>query len=461
VFFKIKKSKALYDDLSYIDDLLIDKEFTDNFSSKIKKHEKLPKHVLVYIKEKEKPLRRKIWSDFFMAITKAFKKEHREQEGKLLNKIYYTLIELLPELFDSQEDENIFFSSLSVSLGDSEEYGRELIVYRALRYCIHYNDEEGCKKILDSRFLKKNEIYFCSLDFSDDTDPVDQSKIIKWFLYRYDMANAIRYLSLVSWKWSFLIKLIHILINKKGATVILSLFMIYCNLPCLWNVKIEERYFYYLEFAVITLFLTVYLVNKATAKNIDDTKAMLLLFQVSLPRLWGAILMGLINIALSDRSWTFPLRIKERHFFIICILTFISAYLYLYLEVSSQVSDSKQATARTSKIVTLGLIEAFFFSYLICQIFAESVIPDLVPKEELIVFQGERMYNISNILVMPKFIPTIKCYPTLIILWSFLSLLIGMFIQNFWDRENLISSPFADDMTLEVAPKPGVEEREA
>jgi len=460
VFFNRKKSKALLKDLSYIDELLIDKEL-DNFSSKIKKYEKLPEDLLIYIKEKEKPLKSKIWGEIFTAITKTFREEHREQEGKFLNKIYYSMIELLSELFDNKEEETEFFRSLSASLGDSEEYGRELIVYRALRYSIHYNDEEGCKKILDSRFLKKNEIYFCSLDFSDDTDPVDQSKIIKWFLYRYDMANAIRYLSLVSWKWSFLIKLIHILINKKGATVLICLFMIYSNLPCLWNVKIEERYFYYLEFIAIAIFLTVYLINKATAKNIDDTKAMLLLFQVSLPRLWGAILMGLINIALSDRSWTFPLRIKERHFFIVCILTFISAYLYLYLEVSSQVSDSKQATARTSKIVTLGLMEAFFFSYLICQIFAESVIPDLVPKEELIVLQEQTIYNISNILVMPKFIPTLKLYPTLIILWSFLSLLIGMFIQNFWDRENLISSPFAEDMTLEVAPKPGVEERNA
>ena len=461
MFFNRRKSKALLTDLSYIDDMLIDKELIDNFSSKIKKYEKLPENLLIYIKEKEKPIRREIWSVFFTAITKAFREEHREQEGKFLNKIYYTMIELLPELFDNQEEEASFFQSLSASLGDSEEYGRELIVYRALRYSIHYNDEEGCKKILDSKILKKNEIYFCSLDFSDDTDPVDQSKIIKWFLYRYDMSNAIRYLSLISWKWSFLIKLIHILINKKGATVLLSLFIIYCNVPCLWNIKIEERYFYYLEFIVIALFLTVYLISKATEKKIDDTKAMLLLFQVSLPRLWGAILMGLINIALSDRSWTFPLRIKERYFFIVCILTFISAYLYLYLEVSSQVSDSEQAISRTSKIVTLGLIEAFFFSYLICQIFAESVIPDLVPKEELIVLQGEHIYSISNILVMPKFIPTLKFYPTLIILWSFLSLLIGMFIQNFWDRENLISSPFAEDMTLEVAPKPGVDNRNA
>jgi hypothetical protein len=39
-------------------------------------------------------------------------------------------------LFDSQEDENIFFQLFSVSLGGFRRYGRELIVYRALSYAI-------------------------------------------------------------------------------------------------------------------------------------------------------------------------------------------------------------------------------------------------------------------------------------------------------------------------------------
>jgi len=445
-------------DIAYIDNVLnfINAGDVDTFCSEVKKHENFLEDIALYIKNQDHLIALDVWSSLFISLTLAFRVEQREKEGKILNTVYYKLVELISLIVESEDEEKDVFQKISSKLTDSQEYGRELIVYRALRYSIQYNDEEGCKKILDSKLLGKGEIYFCSLDFHDESDPVDQSKLIKWFLYRYDISNAIRYLSLISWKWTFLIKLLHWLVNKRGTTIILLLFFLYCNVPFLRSFTIPERYFYYLEFIVIFSFLIVYLVSKATSKAIDETKALLLLFQISLPRLWGAILMGLITVALSEISWTFPLRIKERYFFIICILTFISAFLYLYLEVSSSVVDSKQAIARTSKIVILGLIEAFFLSFLICQMFSESVMPDLISSEGLIALKEEYLYNISNIIAMPKFIPNVKIYPPLIILWSFLSLLIGMFIQNFWDRENLISSPFDKEMTLGVAPRPGI-----
>ena len=62
--------------------------------------------------------------------------------------------------------------------------------------------------------------------------------------------------------------------------------------------------------------------------------------------------------------------------------------------------------------------------------------------EGLNILKGKFVYIYSEHIGLPNYIESLKIFPPIIILWSFLSLLIGMFIQNFWARENLINSPF-------------------
>ena len=388
-------------------------------------------------------------------LTVAFRSEMTEKDGKYFNKIYYKLILLLPEIAADEEEEKEIFATIASKLGDSEEYGRDLVVYRALRYSIQYNDEDQSRKILDSKLSGKKQSYFETLDFHDEKDPVDQSKMIRWFLYRYDISNAIRYLSMVPMKWAFMIKILNWLINKGGGIALLLIFLAYCNMPFLTKIEIPEHYFLYLEFAGIGIFLLIYFLNRNRSGEVDTIKSMLLIFQISLPRMWGAILMGIITIALSETGWTFPLHINARSFFLICILMFIAAFLYLYLEVSSHTSDTEKASDKTSKILLLGFLESFFLSILVSRLFAASIFPYLMADEGLNILKGKFVYIYSEHIGLPNYIESLKIFPPIIILWSFLSLLIGMFIQNFWARENLINSPFEDEMELGEAPKAG------
>jgi len=455
---KDKLTIKLNTDFPYIEHLLYFAEKNDikTFVSEIRKYDTLLRDIEIYIKNKENLVdKRNIWGSLFITITMAFRDEMTEKEGQNLDKIYYMLIMLLPEIIETYEDEKELFAKIAKQLGDSEEYGRELLFYRALRYSIQYNDEVQAREILDSKFLDPKKRYFETLDFHDEKDPVDQSKMIRWFLYRYDISNAIRYLSMIPMKWCFMIKPLHWLINRGGGLAFLFLFLLYCNMPVLTKVRIPEHYFYYLEFLAIGVFLIFYYINRNTSKDIDPIKAMLLIFQISLPRMWGAILMGIITIALAETGWIFPLHINARSFFLICILMFIAAFLYLYLEVTSHTSDTERASDKTSKILLLGFLESFFLSILVSRLFAASVFPYLISEENLLDLQDNFIYFYSDYFGLPNYIESLKIFPPIIILWSFLSLLIGMFIQNFWARENLTTSPFEDKMELGEAPKAG------
>ena len=99
-----------------------------------------------------------------------------------------------------------------------------------------------------------------------------------------------------------MIKILNWLINKGGGIALLLIFLAYCNMPFLTKIEIPEHYFLYLEFAGIGIFLLIYFLNRNRSGEVDTIKSMLLIFQISLPRMWGAILMGIITIALSPKQ---------------------------------------------------------------------------------------------------------------------------------------------------------------
>ena len=147
-----------------------------SFASEVRKHDNFLKDLDLSIKnKKEKKEKQDIWSAFFIMLTVAFRSEMTEKDGKYFNKIYYKLILLLPEIAADEEEEKEIFATIASKLGDSEEYGRDLVVYRALRYSIQYNDEDQSRKILDSKtFRAKNRVISKLLISMMKKDPVDQ-----------------------------------------------------------------------------------------------------------------------------------------------------------------------------------------------------------------------------------------------------------------------------------------------
>lgn len=166
------------------------------------------------------------------------------------------------------------------------------------------------------------------------------------------------------------------------------------------------------------------------------------------PRLLGAIIVGLSVLLFQDTSWNFGMELSTANLALIGLVVYPMALLYIFINVHKELryltydDDAGQNKGKQNsmmnrsirvslKVFSIGLLESFFAVLITSSLLFRGVFnnsqPYCFPQGNLWV-----TWNIGRF--------SIGFFPTIIFLWTGLSLLIGAFAQLLWQDKQITST---------------------
>ena len=157
-------------------------------------------------------------------------------------------------------------------------------------------------------------------------------------------------------------------------------------------------------------------------------------FHSAVPRVGAGIIVGYLPVFLIDEVWDlarrpwFPLGVTVA-------LMGTTTLLYLYVEVKSRIRDPREAFARARRLFLLGILQAqglgliltsLLGSFMVARTWGEEGVYSLVELRSITpTFVGElpRIVGIEPFYV----------FPTAVLLMTFFSLFVGIFLQLLWE----------------------------
>ncbi len=157
--------------------------------------------------------------------------------------------------------------------------------------------------------------------------------------------------------------------------------------------------------------------------------------QLLLPRILGAALVGLIPLLLNDQTWNIGIESSMFNWILLALLTYIGSFIYISFEVHSIKKFIKsysiaQALKESGRIFLIALSETLF----IVTITSSLIFPAVIS-------------NIGNDITNDRFgiyattpLLSFGFFPSLIILWTGITLFIGSFVQLLWQDQRITAS---------------------
>jgi len=141
--------------------------------------------------------------------------------------------------------------------------------------------------------------------------------------------------------------------------------------------------------------------------------------RLCLPRLIGAIFIGFLPLITAKDIWELPLKLGLFWTIVISFLSIGFAYLYLTAECYNVIKKKKAAYTRAARVGVSGLIYSLLFAVFIVSILGKHFIT------------GNLKSNGIN------FVPGTEIYLENVIFFASAALLIGIFIQIFWEEKTI------------------------
>lgn len=138
-----------------------------------------------------------------------------------------------------------------------------------------------------------------------------------------------------------------------------------------------------------------------------------------LPRLLGAVFIGFLPMVAGPEMYAFPLKISWIQVSIISGVLFLIAFLYLTVECYN-IIGKEGVWERTCFVVLYGLLASFIMSLFLCDIAAVNFI-DYSKGSYPVGYKG--LFGII--------------YPKIVLFFAPAALLIGIFIQIFWEEKTI------------------------
>ncbi len=188
-----------------------------------------------------------------------------------------------------------------------------------------------------------------------------------------------------------------------------------------------------------------------------------------LPRLFGAILVGLSILVFENTIWDATLKLKWINWLLICASVYGGSLIYFFFDIhkstrlltipiketSQYRGNREQSNPSISyslrmawKIYWIGLSESFAATLLVTVVFAPAIIFDNFTN--IYKFPWHYMPDLSAWLIFQKDIlgyawqvgqsGLFVYIPKVVILWTGLALLIGAFVQLLWQEQRITSS---------------------
>ena len=157
--------------------------------------------------------------------------------------------------------------------------------------------------------------------------------------------------------------------------------------------------------------------------------------QLLLPRLLGAAIVGLIPLLLNDQSWNIGIQSSAFNAFFLVLLTYIGSFIYIFIEVHNIKKFVKghsiaQAFKESGRIFLIALSETLF----IVTIASSLIFPAVISNIGIDIANARFGIYASTPLLSFGF------FPTLIIVWTGITLFIGSFVQLLWQDQRITES---------------------
>ncbi len=138
------------------------------------------------------------------------------------------------------------------------------------------------------------------------------------------------------------------------------------------------------------------------------------------PRLWGAIFIGFLPLIMGQETWDLPSKLGWCSVLCLSISFFAITILYLAYECYNIIGFKEEALRRALKVGSYGLLVSGIYSFLICLTIGSKSIVEI--------------YSKNYFSLMPEVgIP----FANNIIFFASAALLIGIFIQVFWEEKTI------------------------
>lgn len=284
------------------------------------------------------------------------------------------------------------------------------------------------KNVVDILFDKGGNI---EKEFKDDKEmKFYASRAVDWFLKRYDWVSALyinkkrigkkNKIEIKKIKFSILLILVNILL-------IFSLFynsqQLNINPHLSTSVRLTRDILkdnailgipYYIELIFLVLIgigiLIAFII--ALIKGFEFIRLLL-------PRLLGAVFIGFIPVVAGSEVYTFPLRLNLMQVSGISSVIFLIALIYLTVECYTMIGK-RDIFGRALGVSLYGLFASLILSLFICDVLAVDFV-DYTRATYNVGYKG--LFGVI--------------YPQIVIFFASAALLIGIFIQVFWEEKTI------------------------
>lgn len=159
-------------------------------------------------------------------------------------------------------------------------------------------------------------------------------------------------------------------------------------------------------------------------------------FHASVPRIGAGIIVGYLPVFLIDEVWDLASRPNIALDAVVLMLGLVTL-LYVYVEIARRISDTTVAFARARTLFLLGVVEAFAVGIMMTSL----VGPFMVARnwspgttEVSIEVLRETMEPMIGELPHAVGIAPLYAFPSAVLLMTFLSFFIGIFLQLMWEE---------------------------
>ena len=159
-------------------------------------------------------------------------------------------------------------------------------------------------------------------------------------------------------------------------------------------------------------------------------------FHASVPRIGAGIIVGYLPVFLIDEVWDLASRQNVALNAVVLLLGLVTL-LYIYVEIARRITDTTVAFARARAIFLLGVVEAFCVGIVMTSLVGPfMVVRNWSPRMDQVSVDVLRETMSPMLGQLPHIVGTEPLYvfPSALLLMTFLSFFIGIFLQLMWEE---------------------------
>ena len=155
-----------------------------------------------------------------------------------------------------------------------------------------------------------------------------------------------------------------------------------------------------------------------------------------MPRIGAGIIVGYLPVFLIDEVWDLASRQNVALDAVVLLLGLVTL-LYIYVEIARRISDTVVAFARARALFLLGVVEAFAVGIVMTGLVGPFMVArNWSPDSGEVAMETLRESLSPMIGSLPHIvgIGPIYAFPSAVLLMTFLSFFIGIFLQLMWEE---------------------------